>query len=149
MTDITRGDYWAYPFARIPSLFEDIDDLMVTPSGQTSGLSVSEDDKNVYVEAAIPGIKPEDVDITVDRGVLWIRAQSKQEEKEKEKKYYRRATRAFSYRVAIPENADTRRQPEATCENGMVMVTFPKTQEALPQKITIRQGKPGAKEAKK
>ena len=69
-------------------------------SGLSSGLSVSEDDKHVYVEASVPGVDPEKIEVSYDKGVLWIRGQ--QEEKENDRKYYRKASASFYYRMDIP-----------------------------------------------
>lgn len=97
-------------FFNFPSLsFSDVldNDWLSVPS-EKGGLSVYEDDKKVYVEAALPGIDPNDVDITYQDKYLWIRGETKTEEKDKKKKYYSRATSSFSYRVAIPGDIDTK-----------------------------------------
>src|SRR5260221_349604 len=91
--DITLFRFWI-----LPVRWQDWDDDDNTPAtGMTNNLSISEDDKHVFVEAAIPGVDPKDVEITFDKGMLWIKAESKHEEKDKNKKYYRRATSSFSY----------------------------------------------------
>ena len=105
-------------------------------SYRPSGLTVSEDNNNVYVEAALPGIDVEDVEITFDKGILWIKAEKKEEDKNK--KYYRKASSSFSYRVAVPGNLDERREPEASYENGIMKITFPKAEKSIPKKINIK-----------
>ncbi len=105
-----------------------------------SNLSISEDEKNVYVEAALAGVSPEHVEITFDKGILWIKAERKEEREEKEKKYYRKATRSYSYRVAVPGNIDESKEPEATFKEGIMTVKFPKTAQAQPKKIQIKRG---------
>ena len=75
-------------FFNFPSLsFSDVldNDWLSVPS-EKGGLSVYEDDKKVYVEAALPGIDPNDVDITYQDKYLWIRGETKTEEKDKKKK---------------------------------------------------------------
>lgn len=142
MANLIPRDMWALPSFRMPSLIDEIDDLM--PMAQmetTSALSVSEDDKHIHVEAAVPGIEPEDVEVTYDRGMLWIRGESREEEKDKKRKFYRRAARAFSYRIAVPGDIDPNTKPEAECINGMIMVTFPKASSTMPKKITVKRSK--------
>ncbi len=103
----------------------------------SSGLTVSEDESHVYVEAAVPGLDPEKVDVTFDKGVLWIRGSKEQEEKE-EKKFYRRASSSFSYRVAVPGEIDESQEPSAVCKNGVMIVAFNKKPQVEPKKITVR-----------
>ena len=130
-------------FFNFPSLsFSDVldNDWLSVPS-EKGGLSVYEDDKKVYVEAALPGIDPNDVDITYQDKYLWIRGETKTEEKDKKKKYYSRATSSFSYRVAIPGNINTKKEPEATCRNGVMTISFAKSEEVQPKKIKIKVGR--------
>lgn len=134
------GSHWSYPNLRFPfSLFEDHEEEGWLQSfSDSSGLSVSEDENHIYVEAAIPGIKPEEAEITFDKGVLWIRGEKKEESSDRNKKYYRKATTSFSYRVAVPGNVDEAQQPEATYKHGMLKVTFQKTKKSEPKKISIK-----------
>jgi len=107
-------------------------------SNWSSGLSVSEDDKHVYVEAAVPGIDPDKVEVTYDKGVLWIRGEQEQSKQDKDRKFYRRASSSFSYRMAVPGEIDMSKEPQATCKNGVMKVTFDKVPEAQPKKITVK-----------
>ena len=142
MANLIPRDFWSFPRTSVPSLVDEIDDLL--PFGQTetaSALSVSEDDKNIYIEAAVPGIDPDDVEVTYERGMLWIRGEAREEEKDKKKKFYRRAARSFSYRIAVPGEVDPNAKPEAESKNGMIMITFPKAASSTPKKITVKRGK--------
>ncbi len=104
-------------------------------SGLSSGLSVSEDDKHVFVEASVPGVDPDKIEVSYDKGVLWIRGQ---QEQEGGRKYYRKASTSFSYRMAIPGNVDVDKDPEATYKNGIMKVTFNKVPEPQPKKIAVK-----------
>jgi HSP20 family protein len=106
-------------------------------SGLSSGLSVYEDDKHVFVEAAVPGVDPEKVEISYDKGILWIRGEQEQESK-KERKYYRKASTSFSYRLAVPGNIDENHEPEATYKHGVMKVVFNKIPESKPKKISVK-----------
>jgi HSP20 family protein len=125
---------------RFPSLWDEDEDFFAgLPSIQaSSGLTVSEDDKNVYIEAAVPGVDPDKVEVTYDKGVVWIRGNQEKEEKDDKKKYYRKASSAFSYRVAVPGNVDEKAEPRATCKNGIMKIAFAKMPEVQPKKITVR-----------
>lgn len=136
MTINTRPtNFWRLPIIA-SDLWEDLGDLMPT-SGTLNGLSVYEDEKNVYVEAAVPGINPKDIDVTFEKGVLWIKGETKEEER-KGKKYYRKASSTFSYRVAVPGDVDWKTEPSASARNGMMTVTFMKSPKAQPKKINVK-----------
>lgn len=126
---------WTFPSLRIPSLIEELTDetfLDTIPSG----LSISEDDKNVYIEAAVPGLEPKDVEVTFEKGILQIRGEAQEEEKNR--KFYRKATKSFSYRIAVPGEVDPRSTPEAIYKNGMMHVSFKKTPAYTPKKIEVK-----------
>lgn len=134
--------FWSFP-RRFPfSVFEDMeDDWELQELSSPSGLSVSEDDDHFYVEAALPGIKPEELDMTYNKGILWIKGEKKEESEDKKKKFYRKAMNSFSYRVAIPGDVDESREPEAVCKNGVIKVTFFKSKKGPTKKIHIKEGK--------
>lgn len=131
--------FWSFPTMRFPfSLFDDEEEGWLQEFSDASGLSVYEDENHVTIEAALPGIKPEEIEMTFDKGVLWIKAEKKEEEKDKGKKFYRKAVAAFSYRIAVPGNIDEARAPDAACKNGILKVVFPKTQKVQPKKIPVK-----------
>ena len=134
--------FWSFPRARFPfSLFENVDDdWNVHEFISPSGLGVSEDEQHVYIEAALPGIKTDEIDMFFDKGVLWIKGEKKEESEDKKKKFYRRAMSTFSYRVAVPGNIDESKQPNAVCKNGVLKVTFFKTQKGVSKKIPVKEG---------
>jgi len=134
--------FWSFPSFRFPfSLLENVDDdWELHEFTSPSGLSVYEDDQHVYVEAALPGIKPDEIDMIFDKGVLWIKAEKKEEKEEKRKKFYRKSLRTFSYRIAVPGEIDESKQPEAVCKDGILKVTFIKTKESPSKKIPIKEG---------
>ncbi len=133
--DLAPSNFWRLPIIA-SDRWEDLTDL--TPmNGTLSGLTVSEDAKNVYVEAAVPGVDLKDIDVSFEKGVLWIKGEAKEEVKNG-KKYYRKASSSFSYRVAIPGEVDWNTEPVATCKNGMMTVSFTKSPKAQPKKIAVK-----------
>lgn len=125
----------------VPSYFRNFflsdDDFWETDFTTPSGLSVYEDEQHVYIEADLPGLREEDIEITFEKGVLWIRGERKEEEKGKEKKYYRKASSSFSYRVLVPGLIDEKKEPEASYKEGVMTVTFEKSQQNRARKIKI------------
>lgn len=139
MTDLVPMSFWRFP--RLSSAWEDIEDIedlfpAIPTNAPLSGLSISEDDIHIYVEAAVPGVDPKAVDITVHKGILWIKGEIKEEEKKK--RYYRKATSSFSYRVALPDSVDSTQDPVAVCQNGVMKVTFVKSPKTQPKKIAVK-----------
>ena len=117
---------------------DDWGDEELIPFSAGSGLSIYEDKDNIFVEAAVPGIKPEDVEITFDKGNLWINGKMVETEEDKEKKFYQKSSSSFSYRVTVPGHLDASKEPIAECENGVMKITFAKSPETKPKKITIK-----------
>ncbi len=122
-------------FPMITPMWGDEDwDLATT--GTPSGLSISEDEKNVFVSASLPGVDPKDVEVTFDRGVLWIKGEASEEKEAK--KYYRKASSSFSYRVSVPGEIDTEKDPEASNKHGVITVRFTKKPQTQPKKIEVK-----------
>ena len=126
--------FWQTPLARWPSFFEDQD--WTLPTLFQDGLTLSEDEKNIYVEAAVPGVDSKNIEVTFDKGILWIRGEAKEEEKKRT--FYRKASRSFSYRTTLPGAVEKGTEPEAESKNGVIQVTFKKVPTAEPKKIKIK-----------
>ena len=136
--DLIPQPFWSFPAPRgLRSFLEDSfgDAFSALPGGMT----ISEDSDHVYVEAPIPGIDPKKdaVDLTFEQGVLRIVASSKREQ-EKDRTYFQRSTRHFTYQVAIPGVIDTRTEPTAAVANGILTVTFTKSDHGKPKKIPVQ-----------
>lgn len=119
---------------RWPSVWDDED---FSGTIADSNLDIYETANEVVVRANVAGISTDKVELTYEKGILWIRGEEEQEEKEG-KKFYRKASRSYSYKVAVPGNIDAKAEPEAVVENGVVKVTFTKAEEAKPKKIAIK-----------
>jgi HSP20 family protein len=101
------------------------------------GLTITEDEEHVYVEAALPGVRPEDIDLSFKNGVLQVMGEVSDEEREG-RKSYARMTSNYAYQVAVPGIIDMNAEPEAYAENGVVCVVFTKMSEMAPKKITLK-----------
>lgn len=102
-------------------------------------LDVFETSENVTVRAAVPGVKPEDVEITITGNVLSIAGEAKSETETKEKNYLRRETRmgAFSRMIELPTGLQTDKA-DAKFENGILTIEFPKAEEVKPKSIKVK-----------
>ncbi len=114
---------------REPSLFYE----------EHSGLSLYEDEDNIYIEAAVPGIDPDNIEINMEKGVIWIQAEQKKKE-DKGVKYHMRSSTSFSYRIPLPSHIDEKTTPEASCSDGMLTITFPKSKGEKTKKIQVKKG---------
>ena len=132
--------FWSFPMFRFPfSIFEEGEEEgWMHDLSEASGLSVSEDENSVYIEAAVPGLKPEEIEVTFERGILWIKGERKDEMDNKSKKFYRKSMSTFSYRIAVPGDVDESKQPDATCKHGVIRIVFHKNTQSQPKKIPIK-----------
>ena len=101
-------------------------------------VNVAETDENIIVTAELPGVKQDDVDITVADGVLTLKGEKKEEKEVKEKNYHRieRSYGSFQRSVSLPTGVQADKA-KATYKDGVLQVTIPKTEEAKPKQIRI------------
>jgi HSP20 family protein len=147
MTQMVRWD----PFGEFQGLrramdrlFEDFSPNRSLRSGGenaelTFPVDISENDNEITVKAVLPGVKPEDVDITISEGVLTIRGHTRQEKEEEKENFYRREIRYGSFARSIPlptrVNQD---QAGAEFNEGMLAIHLPKAEESRPKSIRIK-----------
>jgi HSP20 family protein len=101
-------------------------------------VEVSDTDEAVHVKAALPGVKPEDVEISVANGVLTIKAEHREATEEKKANFYRRELRygTLQRALSLPVSVDADRA-EATFKNGVVELTLPKSESLRPKQIKV------------
>jgi HSP20 family protein len=108
-----------------------------------SGLSVSVDmhetDDDVVVSAELPGLKPEDVDISITENTLTIKGefQTEKEEKRGSVHFQERRYGKFQRSISLPMGVD-REAAEAEFEDGVLEVTLPKTEKVKPKQIAVK-----------
>ena len=101
-------------------------------------MDVRETDKDIVVEAELPGIDEKDVSLSLQDGVLTIRGEKKHEHEE-EKENYRMMERrygSFQRSVRLPDTMDEDKV-EASFNNGVLKVSLPKHPEAIGKQRTI------------
>lgn len=97
------------------------------------GLRIRETNKDIVAEAVVAGVPAEDVKVTIEDGVLTIKAEA--EEKEKKKKAARYAAYKYYYTAALAGGQWGKAKAEV--EDGVVTVTIPKVAVAKPKKIKV------------
>jgi len=120
------------------SRWPDIWDDDTFDQSANSHLNVYETKNNIVVEANIAGVANEDVDLTFEKGVLWIQAKKQEEKKDEERKYFSRSSFSYSYKIAIPGDVDLTQEPEAEIKNGVLKIEFKKLALAQPKKLKIK-----------
>ena len=102
-------------------------------------LDMTENEDNIMVKASIPGVKPEDLEVTVNGDVLTIKGEMKADEEKHDERYHLRERRWGSFARSIslpaPVKADA---VDAEYDNGVLILTLPKTEEVKPKRITIK-----------
>jgi HSP20 family protein len=114
-------------------LFDDLFDADPSHAGASGSsavgfpaMEVSQDDKQIDIVAELPGVKQEDVELTVEDGVLTLAGEKKAERKDEERGYSERSYGRFERRITLPSNID-----EDACRadftDGVLRVTIPKS----------------------
>ncbi len=146
------------PFRQAMSLRDAMDRLMeesfVRPvwsrrgaEGGALALDVRENENDYTLEASMPGVKPEDVQIQVAGDTVTIRGETRQEHEERKGEQFLMRERhygAYSRSLTLPTPIDTE-HAQAQFEHGVLTLTLPKAQQAKPRRIEVRSGerKPG------
>jgi HSP20 family protein len=125
------------PFSLFSPLFENEFLPSLFSTQEHTGLSVSEDENNIYVEAALPGLKQDDVQITYENGTLWIKGQREEEQKDKKRSFYKKSQASFSYHLNVPGHIDDKKEASASFKDGVVQITFSKAKEKKAKEIKI------------
>jgi HSP20 family protein len=111
-------------------------------------LDVQTTDDELVVKAALPGVKPEDVEITLDGSTLTITGKVAEEREQDDQGYLVRELRrgSFARSITLSNDLDTE-HAKADFENGIVTLTFPKAEQAKPRRIPLTAGEGRRSEA--
>jgi len=109
----------------------------------TPRVDVKETDTALEVTAELPGIREEDVDLTITQNALTIKGEKRVEKEEKKENYYRmeRSYGSFSRSIPLPREMVDTEKAEATFKEGVLTITLPKVPEAqvVSRHIPIKQ----------
>lgn len=95
--------------------------------------------QSVIVRVELPGMRKEDIDISIDRGRLQIRGEKRSSGEEEARRYYfmERAFGRFERSIPLPTNIDAARA-EVTYQGGVMTVILPKTEAVPPTQLSIK-----------
>lgn len=136
------------PWGLMRSMHEDLDRLFEQRLGmdETTGsvanwtppVDIREEENRFLLHADIPGVKPEDIDVTMENGVLTISG-SREHSSETQDEGYRRIERVagrFFRRFTLPDTADAE-GITAKSHNGVLEVVIPKHERVMPRRISV------------
>jgi HSP20 family protein len=105
----------------------------------TFAIDVYQTDNEVVLKAALPGVKPEDVEVTVHGETVTIKGEMKAESEVKKENYLYQESRFGSFyrevNLPVPVSMD---KADAKFENGMLIVTLPKAEQAKAKQIKVK-----------
>ncbi|MDH3414636.1 MAG: Hsp20/alpha crystallin family protein [Gammaproteobacteria bacterium] len=115
------------------------DSSSVATSAWTPAVDIKEEEGRFLITADVPGVDPDDIDLTMENGVLTIKGERKMESDMKENGFRRveRLHGTFYRRFSLPDYADAE-NISASCRNGVLTVTVPKTDAVKPRRIEVK-----------
>jgi HSP20 family protein len=142
---LTRVSTWP-TLGRLSDLRNEIDRFFESPLARTSeflgwtpAFDVYEEKDNYIVKAELPGMKKEDINVSIQDGELLISGERKSETKEDGAEVYRseRYFGKFQRAVSLPATVSAK-EVKAEYKDGILTVTLPKSEEAKPKHIEIQ-----------
>ncbi|MBI4667244.1 MAG: Hsp20/alpha crystallin family protein [Nitrospinae bacterium] len=126
------------PFASL-SLFNELwpSSLIQSEAIYMPAMDVAETDKEYKVRLEAPGMSKEDIKVEFENSILTISGEKKQEEEERTEKTHRVERRYGAFTRSLRFSDVDQEKISATCKDGVLSVTVPKTGKALPKKISI------------
>lgn len=131
--ELFRDDFWNYGLRAFANDAE--------WRGFTPAVDVLDTDKAYLLKVEVPGLKPEDIDLSLENNVLTLKGERKFEQ-ESEQQGYRRVERrygSFARAFVLPEGARGD-AIEATVKDGVLSVTIPKAEVPAARKIAVKAG---------
>ena len=113
--------------------------LAMPLNGSDLAVDMYETKDDVIVKATLPGVKPEDVEITITGDTLNIRGETRDETETKDKDYIRRERRygEFARSVTLPAGLQTDKA-DAKFDNGVLTLQIPKSDQVKPKSIKVK-----------
>lgn len=138
------------PFRELRSLQEEMNRVFNTNLNRGGGnelargawspsVDIFENKDNIVLEAELPGMKPEDVDISVENNVLTIHGERRFEKKDEQDNFHRveRSYGSFTRSFTLPPTVSSE-NVDAAFDNGVLRLTMAKREEAKPRRIEIK-----------
>lgn len=127
------------PWSMLPSVWEDASDLMGATFGALPKANMYEKDDVVHVELEAPGYTVEDLDISITGDVLKVTGKTKEQVEDKQgRRYYvtEISEKSFTRTFTLPYEVLSEKAV-AEFQNGVLKLTLPKSEKALPKTIKI------------
>lgn len=120
-----------------PSALSEMESIMETE--WTPRVNIAETKDHYLVEVEVPGMKKDDIHISLKDNLLTIEGERKFESESKDKNYHRRESfyGKFSRSFTLPEDV-MKDKIDASYENGILTITLPKSEEAKPKEIEVK-----------
>jgi HSP20 family protein len=101
-------------------------------------MNLTEDKENYHIRAELPGLKADDLDISITGSRLAISGERKIAQEDESAKYHRREREPgkFSRMIELPDYVDSEKA-DAKMENGVLIIVLPKAASAKPRQITV------------
>ena len=108
-------------------------------SAWTPTVDIREDQNHLTITMDLPGVRPEDVKLSLENQVLSISGEKQTANQEKDEQWHRweRSYGRFERTFTLPQTVDAERI-EATTDNGVLTVRLPKSEKARPREIPVR-----------
>ena len=105
----------------------------------TPAVNILEREEGIVITADLPGLRAEDVEVTVEKSVLTLKGERILEEAAEGETYHRveRSYGSFERSFSIPESVDAKKI-EARFVNGEMTVTLPKSAESKPRSVKVK-----------
>jgi HSP20 family protein len=102
-------------------------------------VDITEDDDKYQLKVELPGVRKEDVHVTVENGTLFVAGERKAEKEEKNRKYHRveRSWGRFERSFTIPDDAQSE-NVKADFKDGVLCVHLAKSEKARPRQIEVK-----------
>jgi HSP20 family protein len=102
-------------------------------------VDIKEEGERFVIQADVPGVKAEDIEITMENGVLTLRGSRETEAREEDRGFRRieRVRGQFFRRFTLPDTADAE-SIEASFTDGVLSVVIPKLPQVQPRRITVK-----------
>lgn len=115
------------------------DDASVATASWAPSVDISENETGFTLRADVPGVDPEAIDISMEKGVLTIKGERKAESAQDTENYHRieRQSGQFYRRFTLPDSADADKI-EARSEHGVLTITIPKQEVAVSRRIEVK-----------
>jgi len=125
------------PWSLLDRMSRGVDGLPTNSVAFIPAVDVQEEKDGYVVKADLPGVKPEDIEVTAEKGILTLRGERKADTREGAKGYERieRVSGSFTRRFSLPENVQSD-AIKAKFAHGVLEVTIPK-QPVVPAKRVV------------